>query len=359
MRVAGQQYRSIERRDGRIILIDQTRLPHDFELVELRSLEDAAQAISNLVVRGAPLVGVTAAYGLALALDVDSTDVALDSAIATLLATRPTARNLQWALGQVADRVRPLPSADRAEAALLEADRLAEADVATNEAIGRHGAATLRQIWERCGCRAPLEIATHCNAGWLGCVDWGTALAAVYRAHAMGIPLHVWVDESRPVHQGSRLTAWELAAHGIPYTLQVDAASGSRLRSGRVHVCIVGADRVTAQGDVCNKIGTYLLALAAYDNHVPFYPAFPSSTFDPSVTSDNIEIEVRGPSEVTHVWGKADNGERLRVRVAPAEAVVDNPAFDVTPARLVTGVITERGVFAPDHLAARLLNPTP
>lgn len=354
MKVAGRDYRSIERRDGKVLVIDQRRLPHELLLVELRSLEEAAAAIRELIVRGAPLIGVTAAYGLALGLAVDASDDGLRTAVETLAATRPTARNLRWAAEKLAAKVRLMPVQERAAAAMRAADALAAADVATNEAIGRHGALVLRKIWESHGCPSRLEVATHCNAGWLGCVDWGTALAAVYKAHDSGVPVHVWVNESRPVNQGARLTTWELAAHGVSYTLQVDSASGSRARSGQIHVCIVGADRVTACGDVCNKIGTYLLALAARDNGIPFYAALPSSTFDLHTSSETIEIEDRGPAEVTHVWGRADDGSRTRVRVAPDGTSAANPAFDITPARLVTGLITEVGVFAPHELESAL-----
>jgi methylthioribose-1-phosphate isomerase len=353
MKVGGRHYRSIERRDGVVRVLDQTRLPHEVVQVDLHTLADAAQAISALVVRGAPLIGVTAAYGVALGLAADPSDAGLNAALATLAATRPTARNLRWALEHIAAKVRPSLPLERAATALVVADALAESDVATNAAIGRHGAQVLWGIWETLGRPPRLEIATHCNAGWLGCVDWGTALAGVYAAHDAGLPLHVWVDETRPVNQGSRLTAWELAAHGVPHTLQVDAASGYQQRSGRVHVCVVGADRVTARGDVCNKIGTYLLALAAHDNRVPFYAALPMSTFDGAITdAANIEIENRDAAEVTHVWGRADDGQRVRVQIAPDGTPAANPAFDVTPARLITGLITESGVFAPADLNA-------
>ncbi len=351
MKVGGRHYRSIEHRNGRIEVLDQTRLPHELRQLELKTLDDAVRAISSLVVRGAPLIGVTAAYGLALGLGEDASDTGLARAMAALTATRPTARNLRWALEQVAAEVRSLSPVERAAAALHAADALAEADVATNAAIGRNGAQVLRDLWQARGRPRRLEIATHCNAGWLGCVDWGTALAAIYAAHDSGLPLHVWVNETRPVNQGARLTAWELAAHGVPHTLQVDAASGHRLRSGQVHVCIVGTDRVTARGDVCNKIGTYLLALAAHDNQVPFYVALPMSTYDGTIeNSGEVEIEDRSATEVTHVWGRDDAGLPVRVQVAPDGTRAANPAFDVTPARLVTGLITEAGVYSPAEL---------
>lgn len=346
MKYRGKHYRSIERQGDAVVVIDQSRLPHEFVQMELRSVESVAQAISGLIVRGAPLIGITAAYGLAFALRQDPSNKGLQSARARLLATRPTARNLDWALRAVVKAVDNVHPETRAVAALAAADALAEADVTTNAALGRHGAAVLRDLWEQRGRPSRLEIATHCNAGWLACVDWGTALAAIYVAHDSGVPLHVWVDETRPVNQGARLTAWELGAHGVPHTLQVDAASGYRLQRS-VAACIVGADRVTRQGDVCNKIGTYLLALAARDNEVPFYVSLPSSTFDEAINSDDIEIEERSPAEVTHVWGRSDDGRYLRVQTAAPETPASNPAFDVTPARLVTGLITEHGLFAP------------
>jgi methylthioribose-1-phosphate isomerase len=346
MKYQGKHYRSIERQGDAVLVIDQTRLPHEFVQSRLDSLESVAQAIRGLTVRGAPLIGVTAAYGVAFALRKDPSDKGLESARARLLETRPTARNLSWALQAVSRAVEDLTPEARADAAWATASALAEADVETNRSLAQHGAAVLRELWERRGRPPRLEVATHCNAGWLACVDWGTALAAIYLAHDGGVPVHVWVDETRPVNQGARLTAWELGAHGVPYTLQVDSASGYRLQRG-VAACIVGADRVTAQGDVCNKIGTYLLALAARDNDVPFYASVPTSTFDSAIGHDDIEIEERSASEVTHAWGRTDGGSYECVQIAPADGRASNPAFDVTPARLVTGLITERGVFAP------------
>jgi methylthioribose-1-phosphate isomerase len=345
MKYRGKHYRSIERLGDAVLVIDQSRLPHQFVQTELRSLESVATAIRDLTIRGAPLIGVTAAYGLAFALRDDPSEDGLRQAYSRLLDTRPTARNLAWALQAVRTAVEKLAPGERAEAALAAADALVEADVATNMALGRHGAGLLRDLWERRGRPSRLEVATHCNAGWLACVDWGTALAAIYLAHDSGIPVHVWVNETRPVNQGARLTAWELASHGVPHTLQVDGASGYRLQRN-VAACIVGADRVTAQGDVCNKIGTYLLALAARDNDVPFYVSVPTSTFDATIRSDDIEIEERSPAEVRYVWGRNDEGKQQRVQIASEESPASNPAFDVTPARLVTGLITERGVFS-------------
>ena len=353
MKYRGKHYRSIERHGQAVVVIDQSRLPHTFVQTELDSLESVAQAIRGLMVRGAPLIGVTAAYGLAFALRQDPSDKGLQAAHAQLLATRPTARNLDWALQSLINTVNGLHPEARAEAALAAADALAEADVATNAALGHHGAAVLRDLWERQGQPSRLDVATHCNTGWLACVDWGTALAGIYIAHDSGLPIHVWVDETRPVNQGARLTAWELGAHGVPHTLQVDGAGGYRMQRG-IAACLVGADRVTARGDVCNKIGTYLLALAARDNDVPFYVCVPSSTFDPAIRSEDIVIEERSAAEVISVWGRSDDGRYLRVQTATQDTPVSNPAFDITPARLVTGLITERGLFSPGDTGAWL-----
>ncbi len=386
MKIDGHPYRSLWRDERGLFAIDQTRLPHEFVIAELCNIADVARAIRVMVVRGAPLIGVTAAYGLALGLRDDASDAGLAAASAVLAATRPTAVNLRWALDQVTAAVSGLPPAERADAALACADALAEADVRTNAAIGAHGAALLRQRWMALGQPDRLEVLTHCNAGWLACVDWGTALAVIYRAHDDGLPLHVWADETRPRNQGASLTTWELMRHGVPCTLIADNAGGHLMRAGRVHACIVGADRVSAGGDVCNKIGTYLKALAASDNQVPFYAALPLSTVDwhwqdgafwtgnvadaapgdvedaaPGVASGvasvpeatgathanaraGIEIEERSALEVTELWGRGDNGQSTRIQLAPEGARAANPAFDVTPARLVTGLISEHGV---------------
>ncbi|WP_028536412.1 S-methyl-5-thioribose-1-phosphate isomerase [Paludibacterium yongneupense] len=347
MKVNGHPYRSIERDGLRLLVIDQTRLPHRFERIALDSVDDVAAAIRNMVVRGAPLIGVTAAYGLALALARDPGDDALQHACGLLAATRPTAINLRWALQQVVEHVTALPPSGRAAAALERADALAEADVATNAAIGAHGAGLLRTRWEALGRPPRLNVLTHCNAGWLGCVDWGTALAALYRAHDQGVPLHVWIDETRPRNQGASLTTWELASHGIDATLITDNAGGYLMRARKVDACIVGADRVSALGDVCNKVGTYLKALAAADNGIPFYVAMPLSTLDWQTRDGQSEIPVedRGSEEVTHISGLSDRGTLERVRLAPEGTRALNPAFDITPARLISALITEHGVF--------------
>ena len=332
--------------DGSCVeIIDQTRLPHELVIVRLVTLEDAANAIRTMQVRGAPLIGVAAAYGVALAMGKDASDDGLERACIALAATRPTAVNLCWALGEmdrVLQRLRP-PS--RFAAALARADEIAEADVASSRAIGENGASLIAAAWRRKRGESRVEVLTHCNAGWLAAVDWGTALAPIYRAHNEGIPLHVWVDETRPRNQGAGLTAWELGQHGVDHTVIVDNAGGHLMQHGMVDLCIVGSDRTTAGGDVANKIGTYLKALAAHDNDIPFYAALPSSTIDWEIEDGSaIPIERRDSREVTHVEGWTDRGERVAVRITPENSAAENYAFDVTPARLVSALITERGI---------------
>lgn len=343
MKLDGVHHRSIARTaDGRgVRILDQRRLPWDVDWVELRSADDAARAIREMWTRGAPLIGAVAAYGLAMALARDASTAALDSAHAMLLETRPTAVNLRWALNEVASAVRRLPPAARAAAALSRADAICDEDVELNRAIGTHGLALLRDLHARKPDR-PLNILTHCNPGWLATVDYGTATAPIYLAQDEGMPLHVWVDETRPRNQGALLTAFELAGHGVPHTVIADNTGGLLMQRGEVDLVIVGTDRVTANGDVCNKIGTYLKALAAHDNGVPFYVALPYTTFDPSTaTGSEVPIEERSPDELALLTGPGDAGQTtVRVTASPAY----NPAFDVTPARLVTGYITERGV---------------
>jgi methylthioribose-1-phosphate isomerase len=325
--------------DGTVEIIDQTLLPARFELRRLVTLEDAASAIRDMRVRGAPLIGVTAAFGVALALRQDPSDAALEAAVATLHATRPTAVNLAWALDTVSREVRPLNPFFRADAALAAAQRLAEQDVAACRAIGERGAALLASLAQ--GLERPLRVMTHCNAGWLAAVDYGTALAPVYQLHDMGIPVEVWVSETRPRNQGY-LTAWELAQHGVPHCVIVDSACGHLLQRGEVDVVLVGTDRTTRNGDVTNKIGTYLKALAARESGVPFYVAAPASSIDWTLDDARaVPIEERAADEVTPD------------RTVP----VANPAFDVTPARLVTGLITERGVCAASAAALAALFP--
>ncbi len=348
MQVDGQAYRSIWlAADGiGVEIIDQTQLPFRFAVVRLESLEEAMAAIRQMLVRGAPLIGATAAYGICLGLRQGATSSALETIATQLIACRPTAINLRWAVERVLRVLLPLPAEQRLAAAYREAGRICDEDVAANEAIGRHGAPLIEAIGKKKRTGESVNILTHCNAGWLATVDWGTALAPIYKAVADGIPVHVWVDETRPRNQGASLTAWELVAAGIPHHLIVDNAGGHLMQHGLVDLCIVGTDRTTASGDVCNKIGTYLKALAAKDNDVPFYVALPGSTVDWAVGDGvtEIPIEERGGEEVLRLQGLDDAGMVRTVSIAPAATPAINPAFDVTPARLVTGLITERGV---------------
>jgi len=336
--------------------LDQRALPHAVISVKIASADAAAMAIRTMWVRGAPLIGAVGAYGLALALDRDSGDDALARAHAALDATRPTAVNLRWALDRVRDAVLPLDTAARADAAWREADAIAVEDEAMNHAIGLVGLALLREVASRRS--GPVRVMTHCNAGALATCGWGTATAPLFLAHAEGLPVHVWISETRPRLQGANLTAWEMARRGVPHTLFADGASGLLMRRGDVDVVIVGADRVAANGDVCNKIGTYPKALAARDNGVPFYAALPSPTLDARLaTGDGIPIETRGPDEVLSVSGRDSYGQTASVTIAPAGTHAINYAFDVTPARLVTGLITERGVAEADRAALAALFP--
>jgi methylthioribose-1-phosphate isomerase len=347
MQVAGRPMRTIWlAADGRSVeIIDQTRLPHELVIARLARLDDAVRAIRDMQVRGAPLIGATAAWGMVLAIAEDPSDGAIAAAAAALAATRPTAVNLAWALGQMRGALAGLPHGRRFAAALGLAGAIAEADVAINRAIGEHGLPLIETALRAKDGRGPVNILTHCNAGWLATVDWGTALAPIYRAHDHGIPVHVWVDETRPRNQGASLTAWELGQHGVPHTVIVDNAGGHLMQRGKVDLCIVGTDRTTSGGDVANKIGTYLKALAAHDNRVPFYVALPSPTIDWEIEDGTaIPIERRGAREVTHIAGWTEAGERVEVRLTPADSPATNFGFDVTPARLVTALISERGV---------------
>lgn len=348
MKINGISYRSLWRPSddaSSIRIFDQTRFPWNVEILELRDVGAVADAITSMQARGAPLIGAVAAYGLVFALQDDASDEALEKAAAFLVATRPTAINLRWAIERMVARLKAVPPTERVAAGYVEADAICDEDVQVNEAIGRHGLELIREIWERKGKQGQVNLLTHCNAGWIATVDWGTALAPIYMAHDEGIPVHVWVDETRPRNQGSLLTAWELGSHGVPHTVIADNAGGHYMQAGRVDMVIVGTDRVTGQGDVANKIGTYLKALAAHDNNVPFWVALPSSTIDWRVRDGvkDIPIEERSADEVLFMTGLDSNGEASRVRIAPLNSPAANPAFDVTPARLVTGLITERG----------------
>ncbi len=348
MKIDGKKYRSIwAEPDGKTVgIIDQTRLPHSFVTIPLKSRDDAAIAIEDMWVRGAPLIGATAAYGMALAMQKDASDEALGRAYDILHATRPTAINLKWALDEVVGHLLPLPADQRIAAAWTLAAQICDRDVDTNHAIGKHGVDIIRNIATRKAPGDPVNILTHCNAGWLATVDWGTATSPIYQAHDMGLPVHVWVDETRPRNQGASLTSWELGRHGVNHTLIVDNSGGHLMQHGKVDLCIVGSDRTTASGDVCNKIGTYLKALAARDNGVPFYVALPSTTVDWTINDGlrEIPIEERDGKEVSWVAGKDKDGKETSVLICPETTPVANHAFDVTPSRLVTGLITERGV---------------
>jgi methylthioribose-1-phosphate isomerase len=354
MKIDGKDTRTIwVESDGQSVgIIDQTQLPHRFVTAQLASLADAARAIKTMQVRGAPLIGATAACGMWLALREDGSDEALERAYSTLMATRPTAINLKWALDEMVGAVRNRPRAERAAIALRRADEICEDDVRINQAIGRHGLTLIEDIAARKHGER-VNVLTHCNAGWLAAVDWGTATAPIYMAHDKGLPVHVFADETRPRNQGASLTAWELGHHGVPHTVIPDNTGGHLMQHGMVDLVIVGADRVTAQGDVCNKIGTYLKALAAHANKVPFYVALPSPTIDFTVSDGvaEIPIEQRSPDEVATMTGKTKDGRIETVQVIPDGSPVANYGFDVTPARLVDGLITERGVIAASRAA--------
>jgi methylthioribose-1-phosphate isomerase len=354
MLISGKPTRSIwiEADAWSVGIIDQTKLPHAVKMRRIASAGEAAHAIATMQTRGAPLIGAVAAYGLCLALREDPSDEAIEHARALLLATRPTAINLKWGLDEIVAAVRSRPREERVAAAYARAAAICEEDVAANAAIGRHGLKLIEQVAARKAPGEPVNLLTHCNAGWLATVDWGTATAPIYFAHKNGIPLNVWVDETRPRNQGAALTAWELGQQGVPHAVIADNAGGHLMQHAMVDLVITGADRVTAAGDVCNKIGTYLKALAARDTGVPFYVALPSSTIDFAVSDGAaIPIEQRDPSEVATVTGRTADGRIETVTIVPDGSAVANYAFDVTPARLVTGLITERGVVQPTREA--------
>ncbi|MDE8349280.1 MAG: S-methyl-5-thioribose-1-phosphate isomerase [Acidocella sp.] len=353
MKIDGTPFRAIwvDETDGWAVrIIDQTKLPWALDIPRLTSMEAMAHAIKAMLVRGAPLIGASAAYGVALAMRTDSSDSNLSHAIVTLGATRPTAINLRWALARMEAHLRPLGGNARTVAAYAEAAAICDDDVATNAAIGRHG---LPLIEARATNGRRVNILTHCNAGWIATVDWGTALAPIYMAFDKGIDVHVWVEETRPRNQGASLTAWELGKHGVPHTVIADNAGGHLMQRGDVDLVIVGTDRVTRSGDVANKIGTYLKALAARDNGVPFWVALPSSTIDWTISDglSDIPIEERAQSEVTTMTGRAMDGSIATIRIVPKDSPAANPAFDVTPARLVSGLITERGLCSANEAA--------
>ena len=361
MKVDGKPYRTIWLTpNGKTVqVIDQTLLPHDFVVRDLDTVEDAERAIRTMIVRGAPLIGAAAAYGMALAMAEDPSDAMLARAYTLLLDSRPTAVNLRWALDDLRALLAPLPPAKRRDAAYKRAAEICDEDVDICRRIGEHGLVEIRRIAAAKPAGATINALTHCNAGWLATVDWGTALSPIYQAHNAGIPIHVWVDETRPRNQGASLTAWELGKHGVPHTVIADNAGGHLMQHGRVDFCIVGSDRTTRRGDVCNKIGTYLKALAAHDNGVPFYVGLPYPTIDWTIEDGHrdIPIEERSAREVSHMTGRTASGETETVAVLPAGSRAANPAFDVTPARLVTGLITERGVCAASEAGLLSLYP--
>ncbi|MEP3232183.1 MAG: S-methyl-5-thioribose-1-phosphate isomerase [Hyphomicrobiales bacterium] len=344
MKIDGIPHRSIwVDKQRKVMIIDQTKLPHEVRKVELTNMNDAARAIKDMLVRGAPLIGATAAYGIALALREDSSNDSLEQACETLAATRPTAINLRWAIDRMSDHLKMVPTSERADMAFHCAEHMCDEDVEINRKIGEHGLKIIKEIAEK--KNGPVNILTHCNAGWIATVDWGTATSPIYQAHDLGIDVHVWVDETRPRNQGAHLTAWELGSHGVSHSLIVDNAGGHLMQHGLVDLCITGTDRVTSTGDVCNKIGTYLKALAAHDNNIPFYVALPSPTIDWN-TRDGVKeipIEQRSSREVAYVQGLL-NGKIEEVRITPETTPCSNYAFDVTPSKYVTGLITERGI---------------
>ncbi len=348
MKVDGKHFRSIWFDGDRdtVQIIDQRWLPHEFRVVDLTTLEDFAVAIRDMWVRGAPLIGATAGYGVAVEMARDPSDASLDHTWDYLHATRPTAINLRWALDDMRALLAPLPAGERAAAAMARAHQICDEDVECNRQIGLNGLEIIKKIAATKKPGEPVRILTHCNAGWLATVDWGTATSPMYHALEAGIPIHIWVDETRPRNQGAQLTAWEMVSHDVPHQLIVDNAGGHLMQHGLVDLVIVGTDRTTSHGDVCNKIGTYLKALCAHDNNVPFYVALPSPTIDWTLKDGvaEIPIEEREDEEVTRVWGKLDDGTVAQVQICPDGSPAGNPAFDVTPSHLVTGLITERGV---------------
>ena len=365
MKVSGKEYRTIRlAKNGHDVeIIDQTKLPHEFTLVALKGLDDACNAIANMLVRGAPLIGATAAYGMALAMGEDASTKNIIYAEKALSQTRPTAVNLRWALDDLKALLLPLSEQNRVSAAYARASEICNEDVDICSRIGDHGLKVINDLWEQKGKpsweKGGVNVLTHCNAGWLATVDWGTALAPIYKAHNLGIPVHVWVDETRPRNQGANLTTWELGQHGVPNTLIVDNVGGHLMQHGAVDLVIVGTDRTTGTGDVCNKIGTYLKALAAKDNQVPFYVGLPSPTIDWTITDGirDIPIEKRDATEVKTITGKTLHGSIENVLISPRETNADNYAFDVTPRRLITGLITERGVSQASFDGLRALFP--
>ena len=360
MKINGEAYRTIwfDKTKECVSVINQTILPHEFQTVDLFSSAEAAAAIKNMIVRGAPLIGVTGAYGMALASKEDPSDSALRAAYDLLHQTRPTAVNLRWALSRMLKLLLETAAPEREARAISEAAKIAEEDAARCELIGEFGGQIISRLAQKNPAK-PLNILTHCNAGWLCAVDWGTALAPIYKAARAGVQLHVWVDETRPRNQGASLTAFELLSENIPHTVIADNTGGHLMQHGQVDMCIVGSDRTTYTGDVCNKIGTYLKALAAHDNNIPFFVALPSSTIDWRIRNGitDIPIEERDAREVTHISGMSSNGTLAEVQLTPNGSAALNYGFDVTPSRLISGLITERGLCKAEEDAIRSLFP--
>ncbi len=346
MKIDGADYRSIwfDDFDSSVKIIDQTRLPHFFEILTLSTLDDTCHAIRTMQVRGAPLIGAAAAFGLYLAIKQGDFDP--EKAAQLLIQTRPTAVNLQWAVDRVLAAIASeQDNEQQTHQALSTALAICEEDVSNCTAIGQHGVEIIREMAK--GRTGPVNILTHCNAGWLATVDRGTAMAPVYQAWEEGIDVHVWVDETRPRNQGASITAWELGKQDIPHTVISDNTGGHLMQSGQVDLCLVGSDRTTFRGNVCNKIGTYLKALAAFDNNIPFYAAVPLSSID--WESDYIPIEERDSGEISSIQGLNTQGLLDTVRLTPADSPALNIAFDITPARLVSGLITEQGIVSADE----------
>lgn len=361
MKVNGQHYRTIWTAEDRhtVQIIDQTLLPHKFEIVDLNTVEDATGAIADMLVRGAPLIGATAAYGFALAMKEDPSDSHIGEAYDMLYAARPTAVNLRWAVDKMKALLTPLAPDARADAAYQLASEICDEDVHMCESMGKHGLPLIEAIAKDKRPGEQVNILTHCNAGWLATVDWGTAIAPIYKAFEAGIDIHVWVDETRPRNQGASLTAWELANHGVPHTLIVDNAGGHLMQQNMVDICFVGTDRTTGSGDVCNKIGTYLKALAAYDNEVPFYVCAPSPSIDWDMDDGLTEmpIELRNSEEVTKLTGMTDNGNLETISIINSGTPARNDAFDVTPREYITGLVTERGIAEANRESLKKLFP--
>ena len=347
MKVNGKHYRSIwfDGQEDQVKIIDQRLLPYEFKIISVESLKDFEVAIKDMAVRGAPLIGATAAFGVARQMLRDPSDDSLESCFNRLLKTRPTAINLKWALDKCRAALMPASIDKRGSLAMNIAQKISDEDVEINRNLGLYGLDIIKEISDKKPTNEPVRLLTHCNAGWLATVDWGTATSAMYQAHNLNIPIHIWVDETRPRNQGA-LTAWELQSHGISHNYITDNAGGHLMQHGLVDLVIVGTDRTTASGDVCNKIGTYLKALAARDNGVPFYVALPSPTIDWTIENGikEIPIEERNETEVSNIQGKDETGYTTKVKVTPEGTLGANPAFDVTPARLITGLITEKGV---------------